>query len=71
MDLRTAPGALVRLVSLHGAPTCQEHAARHLKVGSVYTVRAVEIGGFSSRVCLEEVPGWVSFNTVLFENVDF
>lgn len=48
----------------------QEHAAEHLTVGQVYTVRTLDVGRSSSSLTLVEFPG-ETFNTVLFEPVSY
>ncbi len=42
---------------------------QYLEVGKIYTVERVIIGGFSSKVILEEVSD-VQFNTVQFTDLD-
>lgn len=40
-----------------------------LEVGKTYTVASIDVGGWTSRVVFEELPGkW--FNTVMFSNVE-
>lgn len=41
-------------------------AKKLLTVGEIYTVKKVEVSGWSSKVYLEELDG--GFNTVLFTN---
>jgi hypothetical protein len=65
MALGTAVGAKVVFLSSGGYDGERENAEKILTVGAVYTVSAVEIGGFSSTVTLE---GLGTFNTVMFGN---
>lgn len=46
-----------------------EKAAKHLTVGSTYTVERTEVGGWSTDVYLKEVEG-VSFNSCMFSDID-
>lgn len=66
---RTQPGEKVKFAfPRNGLSTHQSHVKRFLKVGGIYTVKTLEVDGFSSRVKFEECPDeW--FNTVFFTNV--
>lgn len=47
----------------------RERRKKLFKVGEVYTVDNVEVGGYSSTVALKEFPD-KSFNTVFFKRID-
>lgn len=65
MGIHAAPGTSVIYTGFNGYDSDREYAEKFLKVGHRYTVSHIEIGGWSSDVELEEVPG-KKFNTVHF-----
>jgi hypothetical protein len=70
MNIYANPGAKVTFSHPNnGYEHHQATAAKHLTVGSTYTVENTEVGDSSSVVFLKEIPG-VAFNTVLFEDVE-
>lgn len=46
----------------------QQTASKYLKLGEIYTVELTNVGGFSTRVYLQEFKD-ISFNSVHFEDV--
>lgn len=65
MDIYSKPGTKIVFTGENGSDWDKEHAFKHLEVGKEYTVKSIEVGGWSSLLELEEVPG-VRFNTVHF-----
>lgn len=65
MPLESEGGDRVRFTGYGGYESQQEHARKFLTVDAVYTVRHMEVGGWSSSVELVEVPGEF-FNSVMF-----
>lgn len=68
MRLTSRPGDKVRFLNENGLDAERVHASRVLDSATAYTVKSLNIGGFSSTVELDEVPG--RFNTVMFANID-
>lgn len=69
MNIYTPPGSKIRFsLAGNGYPDASQRAREVLVINEVYTVRNIQVGGWTSYVTLEEVPG--SFNTVMFSNVD-
>lgn len=66
MRLDTQPGERVIFLNDGGYEAERIRAGGILQVGHEYTVERVEVGGWSSRVCLVGIVG--GFNTVLFAN---
>lgn len=69
MNINAAPGT--RVVFAHpkaGYAVERITAAKHLRVGEVYTVDRTEVGGWHADVFVVEVPG-VAFNSALFADV--
>lgn len=58
----------VKYLGKHGTEFDKEHANKHLVVDQVYKVTGLDVGGWSSIVCLEGF-GNITFNTVMFEEV--
>ena len=70
MDLDTKEGAIIlvtKTTAHNGYDMQQEDVAIHLKIGELYTLDNIEVGGFSSIVHLKEFPD-KSFNSVSFIN---
>jgi hypothetical protein len=68
MNINALPGDRVRFAHPdNGYIPDQEKAARHLKVGNVYTVSRTSVHAFYTNVYLNEVFG-VAFNSVMFED---
>ncbi len=68
MNIYSAPGTKVRFLNKNGYEYDLEHARKYLNTNRIYTVRNIDVGGWSSTVYLEEVPGEY-FNTVCFKEV--
>lgn len=58
----------VKYLGKHGTERDKEHADKHLVVDQVYKVTGLDVGGWSSIVCLKGF-GNITFNTVMFEEV--
>lgn len=65
IDIDTPGGAKVRFTGHGGYTHHQEHAAKHLTVGAIYTIEKTDIGAWHTDVYLREVPG-EAFNSVMF-----
>ena len=65
MSLQTQPGAWVRFTGKGGPDWEIAEAKTVLTLGSAYKVQAMDIGGTSSRVVLQDG----AFNTAMFENM--
>lgn len=46
----------------------RDEAKQLLKIGNIYTVDSISVGGFSSRIYLKEFPR-KSFNSVFFDRI--
>ena len=68
MDIYAKPGTKVRYTGIGGYDSDKTYADTHLNVNAIVTVKSVDVGGFTSYVEFEEIPG-CSFNTVMFEEV--
>ena len=67
MDIYSKLGTKVRFENPDaGYEPDRDLAKKHLSFGGTYTVKHIDIKGFSSRVTLDEFPG-IRFNTVLFD----
>ena len=65
MDIYSPAGTVVYFLDENGYDSEREHAREHLVKGQVLTVSEIDVGGWSSSVEFEELPGkW--FNTVMF-----
>lgn len=65
VDIFAAPGTTIVFSAAGGYDIEKTNAAKHLVIGSAYTLKASDISGFSTRFELEELPGkW--FNSCLF-----
>lgn len=69
MNVRARPGTKVRFSRPDaGYLPDQERAAKHLKLGQVYSVESTKVGGSHTTVYLQELPG-IGLNSVHFEEV--
>jgi hypothetical protein len=67
MSLHDQPGDPIVFAHTkrHGSDADRAHALRYLVKGQTYTIHDIDVGDWSSRVAVTEVPGqW--FNSVLF-----
>jgi hypothetical protein len=64
MPLDAEPGTMVIYTGQNGTEADKRWANQRLVKGGCYTLKAIEVGGWSSEVELEEVNG--SFNSVHF-----
>jgi len=70
MDIETRIGAKIKFsYPENGYGSTRETVDAYLSKGKTYTVERINIGGWSTSVYLEEVPG-IGFNSVLFENLE-
>jgi hypothetical protein len=53
----------------NGFPSDKKRALKYLEVGKTYTVESIDIGKWSSRVFLKEIPT-ISFNTASFKDLE-
>ena len=68
MDIYSEPGSKVKFAHPdNGYQYHKDIAAKHLKVGEVYTIKITDVGSCHTDVYLKEVPG-VAFNSVMFED---
>lgn len=65
MGIYSPRGTRVRFTGYGGYDHDQKHARQHLNVGNIYTVESTDVGDWSTRICLQEVPGQ-RFNSVMF-----
>jgi len=65
MPLDAQPGTKAIYTGHNGTDADQRYADKHLTAGENYTVRRIDVGGWSSKVELEERPG-LAFNAVHF-----
>lgn len=65
MDIYSAPGTTVYFLNKNGYDSQRTEAAKIFTEGQALTVKNIDVGGWSSSVEFEELPGkW--FNTVMF-----
>ena len=67
MDIYTEKGGKVIFSGIGGYDSELKSAKKYLKIGEIYTVDYLDIGGFHSDVYLEEFPN-IKFNSVQFVN---
>ncbi len=74
MDIKSKRGDKVMVTeetAKNGTYWDQHDLQRHLKIGKVYIIREIKVGGFRTRIRLEGIAGCRSeFNSVNFVNVD-
>lgn len=54
----------------NGFPSDRKRALDYLEVGKIYTVDSIDIGKWSSKVTLKEIPT-ISFNTACFKDLEY
>ena len=70
MDIYAEPGTKILYPNREDVVESErKFATRHLKPGSIYTIKKIDRGNWSTAVYLEEVPG-ISFNSVLFVDLE-
>ena len=68
MDIYAKPGTKVKYTGEGGYDNDRHIAASHMEIGTIVTVKKIDVGNFMSYVEFEEFPG-IRFNTVMFENI--
>lgn len=69
MDIYGESGNKVRYTGEGGYESDRTYANQYIDVGSILTIKHIEIGGWTTYVTFEEIPGR-SFNSVMFEDVN-
>ena len=68
LDISAPEGTRVQFLNMGGAEWDRVHARKHLNTADTYTVKKINISGWSSNVELEGLPV-ITFNTVMFKEV--
>lgn len=71
MDINSKAGTKVTVTSTtikNGYDGTMKHAEKHLKIGSIYTIKKIIIYNWSTEIHLEEFPDEI-FNSVSFTDI--